>query len=119
MPIYVKVGVKGFPGKSKRGELSVFPTELCLLSPCMHMIPREIKNVEVSDVIKERKKSFPPSLLSHFSLYILVLVVFPLGLSVCIFLGSLCAPLFATATNELFYHLFDAPTTGATCNENV
>ena len=43
----LQVGVKGFPGKSKRGELSVFPTELSLLAPCMHMVPREIKNVEV------------------------------------------------------------------------
>jgi lysyl-tRNA synthetase class 2 len=40
------IGVTGFPGKSKRGELSVFPTNLVLLSPCMHMLPREIKNVE-------------------------------------------------------------------------
>lgn len=33
------VGVKGFPGKSKKGELSVFPTEIVLLSPCLHMLP--------------------------------------------------------------------------------
>ena len=41
------VGVVGSPGKSKRGELSIFPRTLVLLSPCMHMLPREIKNVEV------------------------------------------------------------------------
>jgi len=40
------VGVVGHPGKSKRGELSVFPVDLVLLSPCMHMLPKEIKNVE-------------------------------------------------------------------------
>jgi len=33
------VGVKGYPGKSKKGELSIFPTELQLLSPCLHMLP--------------------------------------------------------------------------------
>lgn len=33
------VGIKGFPGKSKTGELSIFPTEITLLSPCLHMLP--------------------------------------------------------------------------------
>ncbi|CAG8542315.1 42_t:CDS:2, partial [Acaulospora colombiana] len=34
------VGVRGCPGKSKRGELSIFPKELKLLSPCLHMLPK-------------------------------------------------------------------------------
>ncbi|GKY95124.1 hypothetical protein MPSEU_000476300 [Mayamaea pseudoterrestris] len=33
------VGVKGYPGKSKKGELSIFPVEIILLSPCLHMLP--------------------------------------------------------------------------------
>jgi len=33
------IGVKGFPGKSKNGELSIFPTHIQLLSPCLHMLP--------------------------------------------------------------------------------
>ncbi len=33
------VGVTGFPGKSKKGELSIFPKKLVLLSPCYHMLP--------------------------------------------------------------------------------
>jgi lysyl-tRNA synthetase class 2 len=33
------IGVKGHPGKSKKGELSIFPTEIQLLSPCLHMLP--------------------------------------------------------------------------------
>lgn len=33
------VGVKGYPGKSKTGELSIFPVELQMLSPCLHMLP--------------------------------------------------------------------------------
>jgi len=34
------VGIVGSPGKSKRGELSVFPTKMQLLSPCLHMLPK-------------------------------------------------------------------------------
>jgi len=34
------VGVTGHPGKSKNGELSVFPTKIQLLSACLHMIPK-------------------------------------------------------------------------------
>jgi lysyl-tRNA synthetase, class II len=33
------VGVTGAPGKSKKGELSIFPTKIILLSPCLHMLP--------------------------------------------------------------------------------
>eukprot|EP00742_Colponemidia_sp_Colp-10_P000840 GILJ01000910.1.p1 GENE.GILJ01000910.1~~GILJ01000910.1.p1 ORF type:complete len:590 (-),score=117.23 GILJ01000910.1:83-1600(-) len=33
------VGVRGFPGKSKKGELSIFPHTFTLLSPCLHMMP--------------------------------------------------------------------------------
>lgn len=33
------VGLTGYPGKSKRGELSVFPTSLQVLAPCLHMPP--------------------------------------------------------------------------------
>ena len=34
------VGVIGFPGKSKKGELSIFPTQVVLLSACLHMLPK-------------------------------------------------------------------------------
>eukprot|EP01053_Blabericola_migrator_P000269 Blabericola_migrator_1__268@NODE_106_length_14174_cov_318_190118_g94_i0_p3_GENE_NODE_106_length_14174_cov_318_190118_g94_i0NODE_106_length_14174_cov_318_190118_g94_i0_p3_ORF_typecomplete_len578_score120_49tRNAsynt_2/PF00152_20/2_5e95tRNA_anticodon/PF01336_25/1_2e09tRNAsynt_2d/PF01409_20/5_6e05tRNAsynt_2d/PF01409_20/2_8DUF1477/PF07346_11/0_28SWISNF_Ssr4/PF08549_10/0_3SWISNF_Ssr4/PF08549_10/1_4e04UPF0767/PF15990_5/24UPF0767/PF15990_5/6_5e02_NODE_106_length_14174_cov_318_190118_g94_i01233714070 len=34
------MGVTGFPGRSKRGELSIFPTNLVILSPCLQMLPR-------------------------------------------------------------------------------
>jgi lysyl-tRNA synthetase class 2 len=33
------IGVRGFPGKTKKGELSVIPRSLQLLSPCLHMLP--------------------------------------------------------------------------------
>ncbi|XP_039497127.1 lysine--tRNA ligase isoform X1 [Drosophila santomea] len=33
------IGVIGHPGKTKKGELSVMPSEIKLLSPCLHMLP--------------------------------------------------------------------------------
>ncbi|XP_073440890.1 lysine--tRNA ligase isoform X2 [Dendrobates tinctorius] len=33
------IGVKGSPGKTKKGELSIIPQEMTLLSPCLHMLP--------------------------------------------------------------------------------
>ena len=44
------VGVKGYPGKSKKGELSIFPITIQVLSPCLHMLPKGytgLKNQEV------------------------------------------------------------------------
>jgi len=44
------VGVTGIPGKSKKGELSIFPSTMELLSPCLHMLPKGytgLKNQEV------------------------------------------------------------------------
>ena len=34
------VGVTGFPGKTKRGELSIFPRDILVLSPCLRMLPK-------------------------------------------------------------------------------
>jgi lysyl-tRNA synthetase, class II len=34
------VGVKGCPGKSKRGELSIFPKSVILLTPCLRTLPK-------------------------------------------------------------------------------
>lgn len=33
------IGVCGNPGKTKKGELSIIPIEMILLSPCLHMLP--------------------------------------------------------------------------------
>jgi lysyl-tRNA synthetase class 2 len=33
------VGVIGYAGKSKSGQLSIFPKQIILLSPCLHMLP--------------------------------------------------------------------------------
>jgi lysyl-tRNA synthetase class 2 len=35
------VGVKGFPGKSKKGELSIFPMDMTRLTPCLRMLPKQ------------------------------------------------------------------------------
>lgn len=34
------VGIKGYPGKSKKGELSIFPKDVTLLTPCLRMLPK-------------------------------------------------------------------------------
>ncbi|XP_022163562.1 lysine--tRNA ligase isoform X1 [Myzus persicae] len=33
------IGVTGSPGKTKKGELSIFPKNIKLLTPCLHMLP--------------------------------------------------------------------------------
>ena len=33
------VGVVGNPGRTKKGELSIIPSEVVLLAPCLHMLP--------------------------------------------------------------------------------
>ena len=33
------VGCEGHPGKTKKGELSIIPVKLTVLSPCLHMLP--------------------------------------------------------------------------------
>ncbi|XP_067393604.1 lysine--tRNA ligase-like isoform X2 [Emydura macquarii macquarii] len=33
------IGVVGYPGKTRHGELSIISTEITLLSPCLHMLP--------------------------------------------------------------------------------
>eukprot|EP00201_Polytomella_parva_P010993 CAMPEP_0175053176 /NCGR_PEP_ID=MMETSP0052_2-20121109/8777_1 /TAXON_ID=51329 ORGANISM="Polytomella parva, Strain SAG 63-3" /NCGR_SAMPLE_ID=MMETSP0052_2 /ASSEMBLY_ACC=CAM_ASM_000194 /LENGTH=577 /DNA_ID=CAMNT_0016317677 /DNA_START=166 /DNA_END=1899 /DNA_ORIENTATION=- len=68
------VGIVGFPGKSKKGELSIFPKRLEVLSPCLHMPPTQhfglkdqetryrqryldlIMNPEVRDIFYTRTK---------------------------------------------------------------
>eukprot|EP00043_Microstomoeca_roanoka_P005696 m.57370 g.57370 ORF g.57370 m.57370 type:complete len:796 (+) comp13076_c0_seq1:93-2480(+) len=35
------IGVRGFPTRTKRGELSVIPQHVELLAPCLHMLPHQ------------------------------------------------------------------------------
>lgn len=48
------VGIIGFPGKSKRGELSIFPKSFTVLSHCLHMMPRQ-KSAAVADNANTKK----------------------------------------------------------------
>eukprot|EP00771_Trimastix_marina_P003953 gnl/Trimastix_PCT/672.p2 GENE.gnl/Trimastix_PCT/672~~gnl/Trimastix_PCT/672.p2 ORF type:complete len:590 (-),score=209.08 gnl/Trimastix_PCT/672:24-1793(-) len=41
------IGIRGHPGKSRRGELSIFPTEVHILAPCLHMLPRQLRDKEI------------------------------------------------------------------------
>ena len=40
------IGIRGFPGKTKVGELSLIPKEISLLSPCLLPLPEELKDVD-------------------------------------------------------------------------
>lgn len=44
------IGVRGFVGKSNRGELSVFPKEVKLLSTCLHMLPKDYTGLKDQEV---------------------------------------------------------------------
>jgi len=33
------IGIVGHPAKTKKGELSIVPVEIVILSPCLHMLP--------------------------------------------------------------------------------
>lgn len=48
------VGIVGFPGKSKRGELSIFPKSFTVLSHCLHMMPRQ-KSAAVAENVNAKK----------------------------------------------------------------
>lgn len=44
------IGVKGYIGKGKRGELSIFPREMKVLAPCLHDLPSTYYGVEDKEV---------------------------------------------------------------------
>ncbi len=41
------VGCRGFPGKSGKGEFSIFVTEMVILSTCLHMLPKKVTDTEI------------------------------------------------------------------------
>jgi len=41
------IGVAGRPTRSKRGELSISPVKLTLLSPCLHLLPKRLNDQEI------------------------------------------------------------------------
>lgn len=44
------VGIKGQPGRTKTGELSIAPLEMRLLSPCLYMLPTERQGVKDPEI---------------------------------------------------------------------
>lgn len=44
------IGIEGIPHRSKRGELSIIPNKLTLLSPCLKLLPKNVKDSEGNDV---------------------------------------------------------------------
>ncbi|KAJ6993878.1 hypothetical protein NC653_016872 [Populus alba x Populus x berolinensis] len=64
------VGVTGFPGKTKRGELSIFPTSFMVLSHCLHMMPRQ-KAGPGSDASAKKSEVWTPGSVRNPEAYIL------------------------------------------------
>ena len=50
------IGVKGFPGKSNRGELSILSEELVLLAPCNAPMPDTARNKMTDHDLRFRKR---------------------------------------------------------------
>ena len=79
------LGVRGYPGKTRKGELSIFAVNIELLAPCLHMLPKAhygfkdqemryrqryldlIMNTEVRDkfIIRTRMINFLRRFLDH------------------------------------------------------
>jgi len=60
------IGLKGRPGKSKKGELSIFPVEIQLLSPCLHMLPQKKGDSEaITDQETRYRKRYLDLIVNH------------------------------------------------------
>ncbi|KAH1090012.1 hypothetical protein J1N35_017269 [Gossypium stocksii] len=67
------VGICGFPGY-QRGELSIFPRSLVVLTPCLHMLPRHTvtsNSDEAQSKKKTRNHSWTPGITRNPETYIL------------------------------------------------
>ncbi|CAL0301521.1 unnamed protein product [Lupinus luteus] len=65
------VGITGFPGKSKKGELSIFPRTFVLLSHCLHMMPRQKSAAAAADNANLKKNLWVPGSTRNPETYIL------------------------------------------------
>jgi lysyl-tRNA synthetase class 2 len=57
------VGVVGRPGKSKRGELSIFPSKVQLLTPCLRTLPKA--NYGFKDVEQRYRMRYLDLIMNH------------------------------------------------------
>ena len=48
------IGVVGVPGRANKGELSIRPTEITILSYCLHMLPKE-HEMQVHSLTKDTR----------------------------------------------------------------
>ncbi|KAK4265487.1 hypothetical protein QN277_026536 [Acacia crassicarpa] len=64
------VGITGFPGKSKKGELSIFPKTFKLLSHCLLMMPKQ-KSAAAADNANLKKQVWTPGSPRNPETYIL------------------------------------------------
>ncbi|TKY71783.1 Lysine--tRNA ligase [Spatholobus suberectus] len=64
------VGITGFPGKSKKGELSIFPKTFVVLSHCLHMMPRQ-KSAAAADNANLKRNPWVPGSTRNPETYIL------------------------------------------------
>uniref|UniRef100_A0A2N9HB10 lysine--tRNA ligase n=1 Tax=Fagus sylvatica TaxID=28930 RepID=A0A2N9HB10_FAGSY len=65
------VGVKGFPGKTKRGELSIFPISFIVLSHCLHMMPRQQHKTTSDNANSKKLEAWVPGSTRNPETYIL------------------------------------------------
>jgi len=49
------IGITGFVGKSHKGELSIFPHEIIILAPCLHLLPTTFFGIK-DEELRERKR---------------------------------------------------------------
>ncbi|EFC46949.1 lysyl-tRNA synthase [Naegleria gruberi] len=71
------IGIKGFPAKSGKGELSIIPKQITLLSPCLHQLPHKVSYSEgtsLDDIEKRFRYRYLDLLTNHEELYNIFLI---------------------------------------------
>lgn len=59
------IGVIGFPGKSKSGELSIFSKSVQLLAPCLHQLPSVYANYSLKDKEQRYRQRYLDLICNH------------------------------------------------------
>ncbi|KAI3896488.1 hypothetical protein MKX03_013588, partial [Papaver bracteatum] len=65
------VGVTGFPGRSRRGELSLFPKSFVVLNSTLHMMPREKAGPGGDNENAKKNDLWVPGTVRNTELYVL------------------------------------------------
>lgn len=64
------VGVIGFPSRTKKGELSITPRQMVLLSPNLHQLPRAETSIKTESGVIETKFGFKDQEQRHRKRYL-------------------------------------------------